>query len=66
MTIEEFAEWINNNDGCAYAVETEQEKCVVVLSSGDLDVEDININASRFGIEVKYEHYPIIKRKIRY
>ena len=66
MTIEEFARMINDKGGDAKAVETEQEKCVIVFNSGDLYVEDINSNARLYGIEVKYKHYPFfpIKRRI--
>ena len=65
MTIEAFAKWINNENGDARVIETEQEKCVVVFDSGDLYVEDINALARRYGIEVKYKHYPFIPIKRR-
>lgn len=65
MTIEEFARKINDKGGDARAVETDQEKCVVVFDSGDLYVEDINSFARRYGIEVKYKHYPFIPIKRR-
>ena len=66
MTIEELARMINDKGGDAKAVETDQEKCVIVFDSGDLYVEEINACARLYGIRVWYKHYPVfpIKRRI--